>query len=218
MIAVDIDSTLYDFSTPCRQAFLDLALEHGDKEEYFKGGYMSWPEWRSPADVCGIDAFLETLDIVHSDEVIKAQLPFTHSEEVVQDIAREHEIFYISARKEESQDATEEWLFEICDYPEARVVCTMEDKIPYVAECQYIIDDRCKTIVDFVYDFTWKYTYGSLEGADNQRKAFGLLYEYNRNLTDIPNVYLAPTWAGIRYYLERKGVLNGARSDNRVAA
>jgi hypothetical protein len=219
MIAIDIDSTLYDFATPCRQAFLDLALEHGDKEEYFKGGYQSWVEWRSPADVCGIDAFLEALDIVHSPEVIKAQTPYTHSEEVVQDVAKEHDIFYISARSEASQEATEEWLFDICDYPVAEVICTMEDKIIYVTECQYMIDDRCKTLVDFVYDFNWKYTYGAIDDT-YQRKAFGLLFEYNRALTDIPNIYLAPTWAGIRYYLERKGVLNGAstRASSRTAA
>jgi hypothetical protein len=218
VIAIDIDSTLYDFATPCRQAFLDLALEHGDKEEYFKGGYQSWVEWRSPADVCGIDAFLEALNIVHSPDVIRSQSPYTHSEEVLNDVSMEHEIFYISNRSVESREATEEWLFEICDFPKADVICTMEDKAPYLTQCQYLIDDRCKTLVEFIYDFTWKYTYGALEGADNQRKAFGLLFEYNRNLTDIPNVYLAPTWAGIRYYLERKGILNGTRAISRASA
>lgn len=203
MIAVDIDSTLYDFATPCRQAFLDLALQHGDKEEYFKGGYQSWVEWRSPADVCGPEAFMEALDIVHSPEVIKAQNAYEGAQEVLTDVANEHELFYISNRAPEAIDATEEWLFEINDFPKANVICMMDDKLPYLTECQYLIDDRCKTLVEFVYDSSWS------QHTKEERKAFGLLFEYNRNLTDIPNIYLAPTWAGIRYYLERKGVLNG---------
>lgn len=215
LIACDIDSTLYDFAGPCRQAFLDLALEHDEKEEYFKGGYQSWVEWRSPADVCGPKAFEEALTIVHSDDVIKAQRPYEGAQEVLQDVAKEHSIFYISNRDETSKGATEEWLFELNDFPEAETICMMDDKQPYLAECQYLIDDRAKTLVEFIYDFNWKYTYGSISTPDsdysNDRKAFGLVHSYNQNLTDIPNIYLAPTWSGIRYYLERKGVLNGRR-------
>lgn len=218
MIAIDIDSTLYDFATPARQAFLDLALRHGEKEEYFKGGYQSWVEWRSPADVCGLDAFNEVLDIVHSPKVVRAQTPYPNSIEVLKEVEREHEIFYISNRSSESVEATEEWLWDINDYPWGNLICTMEDKQPYLSECQYLIDDRAKTLVQFVEDFNWKYTFGSLDNAQ-PRKAFGLLFEYNRNLTDIPNIYLAPTWAGIRYYLQTKGVINGRRSiDSRQPA
>lgn len=207
LIACDIDSTLYDFATPCRQAFLDLALEHGDKEEYFKGGYQSWVEWRSPADVCGPEAFMEALSIVHSPDVIKAQNAYEGAEEVLTEVSQEHEIFYISNRDPEVQAATEEWLFDINSFPRAEVICMMDDKRPYLRDCQYLIDDRCKTLVEFVYDDSWKRGLKPV-GVLEERKAFGLLFEYNRNLTDIPNIYLAPTWAGIRYYLERKGVLN----------
>ncbi len=210
-IAVDIDSTLYDFAGPCRQAFLDLALEHDDKEEYFKGGYQSWVEWRSPADVCGPEAFTEALAKVHSPEIIKAQQPYQGAQEVLQDLVKEHEIFYISNRDPGSQGATEEWLFEINDFPVADTICMMDDKQPYLSECQYLIDDRCKTLVEFIYDADWEFNERH-KGEWRKRKAFGLLFEYNRNLTDIPSIYLAPTWAGIRYYLERKGVLNGRRS------
>ena len=45
------------------------------------------------------------------------------------------------------------------------------------------------------------------EYDDAQRLAFGLWFPYNQALTDIKNVLLAPTWLGIRYYLEKKGVL-----------
>lgn len=222
MIAVDIDSTLYDFATPARQAFLDLALKHGDKEEYFKGGYQSWVEWRSPSDVCGSDAFNEVLDIVHSPRVIREQTPYPNAKEVLDEITDEHEIFYISNRDESAAEATEEWLSN-WGFPDAELIATMEDKQAYLCECQYLIDDRAKTLIQFVEDFNWKYTFGSLSTPDsdnsNERKAFGLLFEYNRNLTDIPNIYLAPTWAGIRYYLQTKGVINGRRSiDSRQPA
>lgn len=207
MIAVDIDSTLYDFATPARQAFLDLALKHGEKEEYFRGGYQSWVEWRSPSDVCGPDAFQEVLDIVHSPRVILSQDPYPNAKEVLREIVAEgHEIFYISNRSKDAVDATEEWLWSN-DFPEAELIATMEDKQPYLCECQYLIDDRAKTLVQFVEDFQWKYTNGALS-KENERKAFGLLFPYNQNLTDIPNIYLAPTWPGLRYYLQRKGVLS----------
>lgn len=212
MIAIDIDSTLYDFATPARQAFLDLALQHGEKEEYFRGGYQSWVEWRSPADVCGPEAFNEVLDIVHSPEVILQQTPYHGAKEVLDELVEEHDIFYISNRSPKAIGATEEWL-EHWDFPEARVIATMKDKQPYLSECQFLIDDRAKTLVQFVEDFTWKYTYGALS-SERPRRAFGLLFEYNRNLTDVPGIYLAPTWAGIRYYLNQKGVLDGRRSVN----
>lgn len=216
IIAVDIDSTLYDFATPARQAFLDLALKHGEKEEYFRGGYQSWVEWRSPADVCGPEAFNEVLEIVHSPDVILAQAPYLGAQEVVTEIAEQHDIFYISNRSPESADATQGWL-KTNGFPEAELIAMMEDKQSYLVECQYIIDDRAKTLVQFVEDFYWKFKYGNvmdnLISNDDQRKAFGLLFEYNRNLTDLPNIYLAPTWAGIRYYLQKKGVLDGRRSD-----
>lgn len=210
MIAIDIDSTLYDFATPARQAFLDLALKHGEKEEYFRGGYQSWVEWRSPADACGLDAFQEVLDIVHSPDVIREQTPYPNAKEVIDELAEEHEIFYISNRDSSATEATAEWLGYHA-FPEAELIATMEDKQPYLSECQYLIDDRAKTLVQFVHDYTWKYTFGALSTPDSdhshERKAFGLLFEYNRNLTDIPGIYLAPTWSGIAYYLKRTGVI-----------
>lgn len=208
MIAVDIDSTLYDFATPARQAFLDLAIKHGDKEEYFKGGYQSWVEWRSPGDVCGLEAFMEVLDIVHSDDVIAKQAPYEGASDVLWELYDEgHEMFYISNRDEKAGLATEKWLQDN-EFPSGELIVTMDDKQPYLSECQYLIDDRAKTLVQFVEDFNWKWTYGSLDNPVS-RKAFGLMFDYNRALTDVPNIYLAPTWAGIRYYLKKKGVLSG---------
>lgn len=199
IIAIDIDSTLYDFETPFRQAFLDLALESGVKE-YFRGGYQSWVEWRSPTDVCGLDAFNQALDLVHSPDVILTRQPYDHCQEVL-DILHDagHSLMYVSNRKAEVEQPTLDWLL-FHNFPEGELVCTVDDKLIHMSECQYLIDDRPKTLVEFVYSRHW---------GGPPRKAFGLLFEYNRALTDIPGVYLAPTWAGIRYYLSEKGVLNG---------
>jgi 5'(3')-deoxyribonucleotidase len=205
-IAIDIDSTLYDFALPLRQAFLDLALDEGDKETYFKGGYQSWVEWRSPTDVCGYEAFQKALNIVHSPEVIRSQIPFEGASKVVKRLCQEgHEVYFLSNRSnsKETVYATEQWIDENIvelDSTDAywSVTCTLHDKSKYLVETDCLIDDRPKTLVEFIYK------YGP-RGA----KAFGLMYEYNRALTDIPNIYLAPTWRGLEYYLEAKGILHG---------
>lgn len=209
-VAIDLDSTLYDFMTPFRQAYLDLALEKNEKEEYFRGVYQSWVEFRSPTDVCGLDAFNEALAIVHSPDVILSRKPYDHAVEVVQELFNEgYEILYITNRDSDTYEATRHWL-EASGFPvsETDLICTMENKQGYLGTTQYLIDDRPKTLVEFIYDFNWKLAHGS-KNKGMQRKAFGLLFEYNRALTDIPNVYLAPTWAGIRYYLTSKGILDG---------
>ena len=200
-IAIDIDSTLYNFESPMRQAFLDLAAAKGDKETYYRGAYQSWVEWRSPTDVCGLDPFVEALDIVHSPTVINEQVPFPGAAETVQELMAHHDVFFISNRSEEEDVifATERWIRgHITEEEDVEVICTSKDKKPWLDDCAYLIDDRPKTLVEFVYDgpSVW-----------GKRKAFGLMYEYNRGLTDLHNIYLAPTWGGLRSYLEAKAVL-----------
>lgn len=201
-IAVDIDSTLYDFETPFRQACLDLAFEREDKEKYFKAAYHSWVQWRSPADI-DFSIFMEALDVVHSPEVIRSREPFEGSVDVIGELWEQgSDLIYISNRAPETEEATREWLVK-SGFPPGDLICTNDSKREYMADCRYLIDDRPKTMVEFVYDRDWEF---------GERKAFSKLYEYNEALTDIPNCYLAPTWAGIRYYLEQKGVLNGRGS------
>lgn len=199
-IAVDLDSTLYDFETPMRQAFFDLAVETGD-EDYFKGAYASWDEWRSAADLCGFDAFKEALDRVHADEIILTRTPFEDAAKVLTSLYHEGcEFVYITARDEKCHDATEQWLSE--NFPQGSLICSHEDKVSQTFDCRYLIDDRTRTMVEFIYR--------SGEGGwePGTRKVFGKMYQNNRNLTDIPGIYMAHTWAGIAYYLEREGVLH----------
>jgi hypothetical protein len=218
IIAVDLDSTLYDFDTVAREACLKLWRETGD-EKYREGMYYSSEHWRSPADTLGLDRWLRAIAVVHEDEMILRQTPFPGSVETCQALMEAgHHNIYISNRKTETQKATYQWL---CDFgfmgEQSELVVTEGDKRPFIAKCQYLIDDRLKTCVEFVYDFDWEARHRAmladmgLEGRVNdewgKRKAFVLQYQYNQNATDIPGLYVAPTWAGLNVYMERKGVL-----------
>lgn len=236
-IAVDIDSTLYDFSTPAREGFLKLAAERDDAS-LKRGAYHAWTEWRSPADACGSDVWMEVIALCHDNDVILDRTPFPGAVETCQALAQEgHELLYISNRAVESAEATDQWLrkweFPLSD-DDHELVCMMEDKRPYLEDCQYIIDDRPKTVIDFIYDYEYesdlragaaRYAVshreccGPTDAATEQaaydqyisrhsRRAFVLSYPYNQNLTDIPHLYLAPTWAGLNDYLVGKGVLS----------
>jgi 5'(3')-deoxyribonucleotidase len=205
-IAIDIDSTLYPFETAARDEFMKLAVERDDKS-LRRGAYVPWVEWRSPADATTLDDWLEVVDRVHQPKKISAQKPFPNAATVLQELHWQgYELVYLSQRTEDAHEATEQWLNDWgFPRPHAGLVCC-EDKAPHLSDCQYLIDDRPKTLVEFVYDFTWRYSHGS--NPEHQRVAFGLCYEYNRALTDVPNIYLAPgSWEGIRYYLVKTGVL-----------
>jgi hypothetical protein len=88
---------------------------------------------------------------------------------------------------------------------------TEGDKTPFMKDCRYLIDDRLKTCVQFVYDFDWQFNFGvrgAVKGSANRdRVAFVKAYPYNQNATDVPGLILAPTWAAINVYLVKKGLL-----------
>lgn len=210
-VAIDIDDTLYSFGQLARETFVEVALERGDKRLQ-RAAYCAWGEWRSPSDVVDNDYWMEVIDRCHQPEVIREQVPFSGAVETLQELVHQgYHLIYISNRSPEVADATYDWLYDN-GFPTGSVVdliCTTEDKARHVGQCQYIIDDRPKTLVEFVYDFTWKFSHGS-ENLKKQRKGFGLFGDYNRALTDIPNVYLAPNWKLLRQYMIDKGVLSGS--------
>lgn len=159
-IAIDIDSTLYDFETPAREACFKLWRDTGD-ETYKVGAYASWgSEWRAPADILGLDRWLKAISVVHDSEIIKSQVPFDGAVETCKMLMeRGHTLIYITNRATETEEATREWLESYGFLPtgdhDHTLVVTTEDKRPHVSECQYIIDDRLKTVVEFVYDHDW---------------------------------------------------------------
>ena len=220
-VAVDIDSTLYDFGVLALDMLTKVAIERGDKELQ-KGVYHSWNEWRAPSDVINDELWLEIIGLCHQDDVILDQTPFNHSVDVLRRIFNAgHDIVYISNRAKKTYKATYEWLVKH-SFPQAKsLVCTEGDKLPLIVNCQYLIDDRPKTLVEFVYNYKWKEEINeivnlasdvnmNLPHARFNRVGFGLFCEYNRALTDVPGIYLAPNWALLEKYIEEKSdLLNG---------
>lgn len=203
-IAIDIDDTLYPFGDEVREAFFELAIERGDTQ-LLKGAYAGFNEWRELSDVFDRDIALDAIHWVHDRQL--EQRPFKRCVEVVNRIAEQYDIKYVTSRRSVYYDSTVQWLDDWA-FPEGEVICSEHDKTEHLTDCQYIIDDRPATIINFIHNFTWKLTHGS-NNQEKQRKAFGIWKPYNRNLTDQAHVYLAPTWRGIEYYLEEKGVLDG---------
>lgn len=211
-IAIDIDDTLYPFATLARAKFCEFAIERGE-EHLKRGAYMPWTEFRSPADVLGMDYWMEIISACHAPEVILAQAPLPGAVDTMWDLRDEgHDLTYITDRNPATYDVTLQWLTQ-CGFPlpdaddGVKFLCgRYPTKATVLHDCQYIIDDRPKTLVQFVYDFDWQNKHGS-QDPDSRRLAFGIFHEHNRSLTDVPGVYLAPNWVLLREYLIEKGVL-----------
>ena len=205
IIGIDLDDTLYSF---CAAARAELAEWDGPEAEQFrKAAYAIWTDWRSADDLCGGE-FMKVIERVHEDDSILSQEPFPDAVDAVRALDEAgHRLLYISSRDPKCWKATYQWLDE-CGFPvhDRNLICTYDSKIPHLAGAQFIIDDRPKTLVEFVYDFQWKYKHGS-ESKERQRRGFGLHVTQNLSLTDVPNIYLAPTWALLRHYLADKGDL-----------
>jgi hypothetical protein len=218
-VAVDIDDSLYDFGSLAQEMIIQLATETNDKRLQ-KAAYSTWNEWRTPNDVLE-EEWQTIIDMCHRDHVIRSQMPFKNAVTTLRKIfSAGNDIIYISNRSEDAYEATYEWL-QAHGFPQAKsLVCTSEDKAPFIADCQYIIDDRPKTLVEFVYDYKWKEEINeivnlafdvnmNLPHTRFNRVAFGLFCEYNRALTDVPGIYLAPNWTLLEKYIEEKSDLLG---------
>lgn len=204
-VAVDIDDSLYDFNSLAQEMMSKVAIERGDKT-FQSGAYSTWNEWRTPSDLLD-EEWQGVIDLCHRDHIIRTRTPFNHAALTLQKIFdMGNDIVYISNRSENAYDATYEWLVDH-GFPMAKsLICTTGEKSQHIADCQYIIDDRPKTLVEFVYNYNWKYD--DVIGM-RPRVGFGLFCEYNRALTDVPGIYLAPNWTLLEKYIEEKSDLLG---------
>jgi hypothetical protein len=204
-VAVDIDDSLYNFGGLAQEMIVQLAAQTNDKRLQ-KAAYSTWNEWRTPNDVLE-EEWQTIIDMCHRDHVIRSQMPFKNAVTTLRKIfSAGNDIIYISNRSEDAYNATYEWL-QAHGFPQAKsLVCTTGNKAPFIEDCRYIIDDRPKTLVEFVYDYDWQRN--EWDGRFN-RVAFGLFCEYNRALTDVPGIYLAPNWTLLEKYIEEKSDLLG---------
>lgn len=213
-IAVDIDDSLYSFTDEAREV-LSLMIDEPQYEPYHErlthALYAKWDQWRTPFELCGVDddgesLWLECVVRCHDDEVILRQTPFTGSREVCQELADAgHQLVYISNRATETYGATLRWLTDSgfpVDGPH-KLVVTAGNKAEHIRHCQYMIDDRVKNVIEFVYDYDWK----SHSNTVGKRKAFVRVADYNGELTDVEGLYLAHTWAGLRRYMVKTELL-----------
>lgn len=227
-IAVDIDDTLYSFTDEAREQ-LSLMVDEEEfapyKEQLTHALYAKWDQWRTPFELCGKDAEDNSLWLIciarcHDDEAILRQRPFNGSVEVCNELSAEgHYLVYISNRATETRRATEQWLIDNgFPYGEdvGHLVVTNGDKRPFIKDCQYQIDDRVKNVLEFIYDYAYEtaitevalgYTDPKAVYDELKRKAFVRIADYNGGLTDVPNLYLAHNWAGLRRYMVKSGLL-----------
>jgi uncharacterized HAD superfamily protein len=208
-VAIDVDDTLYPFWDKLREEFFIMSIEYDDSD-ILRGAYATTSEWRSLTDSVPLDIAVEAIHRVH--EKALHQTPYEHAVDVVNQLIESgHEIVYVTSRDEKYHNDTYSWLyhqgFPIESGAEANLICMSGSKIPHIRDCKYLIDDRPQTVVDFISDYVWKRWYGSEIKEEDKRIAFGLWFPYNQALTDINNVYLAPSWLGIEYYLRKKGII-----------
>jgi hypothetical protein len=240
-IAVDIDDTLYSFTDEAREV-LSVMVDDPQyapyKDQLSHALYASWDQWRTPFELCGFRSddddhpqrslWLTCIDYCHDSEAILRQQPFNGSVEICNELADAgHELLYISNRARETEEATWHWLYQQ-GFPigpeepiDHKLVVTSGNKAPFIRDCQYMIDDRVKNVLEFIYDYDYETqvrekvaTFEEWQREDVynalQRKAFVRVAEYNGGLTDVPNLYLAHTWKGLRRYMVKKGLLTGS--------
>ncbi len=211
-IAVDVDSTLYDFcSLACRVMgeMADLPAWAPEAERLTNGAYStSWTEWRTPIDLVGERTWNEVVDRCHTPERILTQIPYDGAPEALWDLHEEHDLVYVSNRDGSTHAPTFRWLDDM-GFPigtgRTKLLCHTDDKLASIRDCQYLIDDRPKTLVGFVHGYMEHPAGAWIIGNEaTNRKAFGLVTPYNRGLTDIPGIYLAPNWPLLGRYLRSK--------------
>lgn len=194
-IAIDIDDTLTSFNDLAKKVIWKRFRETGDK--VYKGYvYASLSQWRTPLDILTKDEWISIVNECHSPENIAQNIPFAGSVEIINELAKNNEIYYVSNRAPRTYKDTVAWLRN-SGYPNPETVICLADKpkIDFflIQDIDYIIDDRPKTLVEFSY-------------FKNNAKSFGLLTEYNTSLTDLDNIYLAHDWYGLAYFLEKENI------------
>lgn len=201
-IAIDVDDTLYSFRDAARDELMRLAFHpevpKDEQEIYQRAAYATWVDWRTPADLLG-HRWMDVIDKCHEDEVILSREPFAGAVDVCVELFKEgHDLRYITSRKTHTKTATAHWLrskgfplgVDFLNQKTARLYVTGPDKMEYLKDCSALIDDRPSTVIRYLY-----------QPGPCVHFPFVKAGEWNHNLTDVPGVYVAPTWAGIRHGL-----------------
>ena len=136
-IGLDLDGVLY----PWHQIiYEEVKFRKGIEEDYREF-------WRKAKEENYHRVLLEALvevPMFYSQRDIRS-----HVLEVVNELAKMYQIFYITTRPESARSATLNWI-ERSKLPYASNLIITQNKKPYISmlECDYFVDDKHKTIDD----------------------------------------------------------------------
>ena len=178
-VIVDIDSTLYCFlSAFQKSASSQLGIDVPDPEHI--------TEWSGIEPFFGdFRDFLSCVEHAYSYEHIDSNVPYLGAVSGVHRIQDAgYEIHYYTDRPKSMEAATFDWL-EKYGFPSTSNLHVCADKRAELVEISEdivtILDDRPRTLVWARYEL-------GLE------KVFSIKHGYNRNLVDIPGVFLEDNW------------------------
>ena len=178
IVIVDIDNTVHESDITMKRASMELF------NSPFK--WCQQPEWYVFGDEqMPLEHGLKVFNRMHDRDMIFLTDPYVGSIEGLHAIADAgYEIKYFTDRKPEAQADTVDWL-EKYGMPNAEAVTCCKDKRAELAEIKdqivTIIDDRPRTLIYSKFEL-------------GIPKVYSLKHPYNRNLTDIPDIFLRDTW------------------------
>lgn len=178
LIMVDIDATLYNSTALFNKVSLELGYPEWLAHSYWTHS-MEWgydiPLWTSLFSRC------------HDRDNIFSTTPYPGSVEVLQELSDQgHTLYYVTSRKPESYEATQDWLKEN-EFPQyENLKADLEDKNIWIGTNRpgIVIDDRVKTMMFAAYE----------TGAE----VFSLETTYNINMKgEHKGIHLYKDWYGI---------------------
>lgn len=179
LVVVDIDNTVHESDITMNRVSMELfnsPFRWCQQNEWYTGADPKMP----------MEHALQVFSRLHDRDMIFLTEPYVGSVAGLKRIMDAgYEVAYYTDRKADAHDDTHDWLVEY-GFPNADNLFCCRDKRGAIAEVKdrlaTIIDDRPRTMIFGRYEL-------GLE------KVFSLRQPYNRNLTDIPGVFLRDTWA-----------------------
>lgn len=181
VVVVDIDSTLYCFLSAFQRSAARAGISVPDP--------VHITEW-SAVEPYFIDVknFLACVEDAYSFEAIDTNEPYPGCVEALHKIKESgFEVAYYTDRAKHMKQSTHDWL-KVWGFPSIENLHVCDDKRNDLKQVKSdiatVIDDRPRTLV-------WSRYVLGLE------KVFTLGHSYNRNLSDIPGIFIEPSWPSL---------------------
>lgn len=178
LVVVDIDSTLYCFLSAFQRSAARAGISVPDP--------VHITEWSAMEPYFSdFKNFLACVEDAYSFETIDANEPYPGCVDALHKIQDSgFEVAYYTDRAKRMEQATYDWL-KAWDFPSIDNLHVCADKRNDLRQIgtkvATVIDDRPRTLI-------WSRYVLGLE------KVFTLQHSYNRNLSDVPGVFIEPSW------------------------